>query len=214
MRRWLPAGMAALAETVTAIGHGLWVGRWDAASAAGATTEVLDQIPMRLGDWEADTLELNAREAKHYSGVVYRRYTNTQTGVSVAVVLVSGRPGPVCIHSPDYCYPASGFTPTTWTPFEVNFDKTLVPAQFKTALLTRTHAGGQTHVRVLWSWYANGAWSVPDDPRWKFAHHPSLYKIHIVRETSTSNETLDNDPCLDLVRQLLVAFHKHVEPAN
>jgi hypothetical protein len=202
--------MAVLAVTASAIVHGWWVGRWEQANAASTTTAVLEQIPMRLGDWEGERLELNATEARNYSGVVYRRYVNTATGVSVAVVLVAGKSGPVSIHSPDYCYPASGYQRTTWTPYALTYDKKLPPAQLKTALLTKTQAAGQTHVRVLWSWYADGKWSVPDDPRWTFAHQACLYKIHIVRETASNNETLDNDPCVDLLNQLLVAFNRHV----
>jgi hypothetical protein len=210
MGRWLPAGLAALAVTATAIIHGIWVGRWDQASAAGTTTEVLERIPMRLGDWEGQPLELSSREAKQYSGVFYRRYIHTQTGVAVAVVIVAGRAGPVSIHSPDYCYPASGYERAAWLPYALTYDKAQAPAQFKTALLTKTQAANQTHVRVLWSWYSSGAWSVPDDPRWTFAGQTCLYKIHVVRETASASETLENDPCLDLLRQVLVAFKQRV----
>jgi hypothetical protein len=210
MRRWLPAAVAALAITATAVFHGLWLGRWQEASAAGATTEALEQIPMRLGDWEGQSLELNSRETRDYSGVLYRRYVNTQTGVTVAVVLVAGHPKDVSIHSPDYCYPASGFDRTTWAPCAVTFDKQAPPAQFKTALLTKTQASGQMHVRVLWSWYASGTWSVPNDPRWTFTREPQLYKLHVVRETSSGSEAIDGDPCLDLLRQLLASFQERV----
>ena len=81
-------------------------------------------------------------------------------------------------------------------------------AEFKTAVLTKTQAAGQTQLRVLWSWYAAGAWSVPDNPRLAFARQPRLYKLHVVRETA--GESLDEDPCVDLVRQLLTAFQRQV----
>lgn len=212
MQRWLPAGLAVFAVVAMAILHGCWVGRWDEASAAGVTTAALEEIPLNLGDWRGQTLSLDPAETAHYSGVLYRRYTNATTGVSVAVILVAGRPGPVSIHSPDYCYPASGYDKTAWVPYGLSYDKAQAPAQFKTALLTKTQAAGQSHVRVLWSWYAAGAWSVPDDPRWQFASQRCLYKLHVVRETS-GNESMDTDPSVDLLRQLLVAFQQGVPGA-
>src|SRR5437588_7497456 len=184
MRRWLPALAAGLAVIATGVVQGVWTGRWDRADAAPAAAAVLEQIPLHLGDWQGQPLELSAREAAPYSGVLYRRYQHQRTGQTVAVVLVSGRPGPVSIHSPDYCYPASGFDRTTWVPHQLPFDPDRHAAEFKTAVLTKTQAAAQTQLRVLWSWYAAGAWSVPDNPRLAFAGQAWLYKLHVVRETA------------------------------
>ena len=212
MRRWLPAVTAAIAVTATGVVHGVWTGRWDRADAAPVVAAVVEQIPWQLGEWQGQPLELSAREAASYSAVLYRRYTHQRTGQSVTVVLVGGRPGPVSIHSPDYCYPASGFDRATWVPYQLPFDPAFAAAEFKTALLTKTQAAGQTQLRVLWSWYAAGAWSVPDNPRLAFAGQRCLYKLHVVRETG--DEALDEDPCVDLLRPLLAAFQRQVAVAE
>jgi hypothetical protein len=185
--------------------HGAWTGRWDSGQVAHAA---LDGIPMQLGEWQGQPLELDAREAAHYSAVLYRRYVHQRTGQAVAVVLVAGRPGPVSIHSPDYCYPASGYDPAAWLPYQQTFDTNQPPAEFKTALLTKQSAAGPSQVRVFWSWCAAGSWSVPDNPRRTFAGQACLYKLHVVREVAGPGETLDTEPCADLLRHLLVAFQR------
>jgi hypothetical protein len=210
MRRWLPAILAGIAVGATGMIHGLWTGRWDAANAASAAGVSLEQMPMQLGEWQGQALQLNPREAAAYSATLYRRYVNQRTGAVVSVVLGAGRPGPVSIHSPDYCYPASGYDKAAWAIHNVAFDTGRPPAEFKTALLTKTQAAGQTQVRVLWSWYANDSWSAPDNPRWTFAGQRVLYKLHVVRETTLSAETLENDPAVDLLRELLTTFQRQV----
>jgi hypothetical protein len=209
MRKWLPASLAALAVLATAVVHGVWTGRWQEAAAAPATAN-LQQIPLRLGEWRGQLLDLNVREAADYSAVLYRRYVHERTGAVVSVVLVAGRPGPVSIHAPDYCYPASGYDKAFWLPYKLTLDNNRPPAEFMTGQLTKTQAAGQSHLRVFWSWYAGGAWSVPDNPRWTFAGQNCLYKIHVVRETLSTGEGLDNDPCVDLLRLFLAAFQRQV----
>src|SRR3954453_14809352 len=109
MRRWLPAVVSAALVLATGAVQGFWTGRWDAPGSGPVDTAALDQIPLQLGEWQGQPLELNSREAASYSGVLSRRYVHQRTGQVVSVVLVAGRPGPVSIHSPDYCYPASGY---------------------------------------------------------------------------------------------------------
>jgi hypothetical protein len=209
MRRWIPAAVSALLVVATGAVHGYWTGRWDAAGIGAVDAAALEQIPMQLGEWQGQPLELNAREAESYSAVLYRRYIHQRTGQTVFVVLVAGRPGPVSIHSPDYCYPASGYDPAAWVPYHLTADATSTPAEFKTAVLTKTQAAGQSHVRVLWSWYAAGRWSVPDNPRLAFAGQPCLYKLHVVREAG-AEDSPDGDPSVELLREILAAFQRQV----
>jgi hypothetical protein len=208
MQQWLPALAAGLVVTATAVIHGFWTGRWDEVSAAPVYGPALDNIPLQIGEWQGQALDLDARESARYSEVLYRRYVNKRTGGSVAVVLVSGRPGPVSIHAPDYCYPASGYNAEAWTLHKVVFDPAHPPAEFKTGLVTKTQASSQTQLRVMWSWYASGSWSVPDNPRLAFAGQRTLYKIHLVREALSTQDDLENDPSGELVRELLAAFQR------
>src|SRR5262249_2096079 len=76
-------------------------------------------------------------------------------------------------------------------------------AEFKTARMVRQKAGEETKLRIFWAWSASGTWSAPDDPRLPFARQTALYKLYLIRELNRPGETLEEDPSIDLMRQLL-----------
>ena len=114
-----------------------------------------------------------------------------------------GRPGPVCIHTPDVCYSASGFTVGKKSTFEV---KGLAGTPtFFTADMTKLNAADAVPQRLFWCWRAAGKWQVADSPRPAFASQPVLYKFYLARELSAP-VPLDQEPILELLRQPLPAL--------
>jgi hypothetical protein len=210
MARLVVPALAISAILLTGAVHGYWTGRWDGADKAEASAALLRQLPVQLGDWQGQDLSVDPAEIGKVSAYLYRRYVNQRTGASVAVILASGRPGPVSIHTPDVCYTAGGYESAHWQVITPALDPSLPGAQFKTAHFVKTKSAGQTHLRVLWAWNAGGAWSVPENPRLAFAVYPVLYKLHMVRDMASAGEPLEEDPCMDLLRVLVPAFHKSV----
>jgi hypothetical protein len=210
MARLLVPAVAISTVLFVGLVHGYWTGRWEDAERAAASAAQLQQLPLNLGDWQGQDLQPDAREASKLSAYLYRRYFNQRTGAIVTVILASGRPGPVSIHTPDVCYVASGYESAQWQTFAPPVDPSIPRGEFKTAHFVKTKSAGQTHVRVCWSWNAGGTWSVPDNPRLAFARYPVLYKLHMVREMTGGSEGLEDDPSLELLRVLLVEFHKCV----
>ena len=43
------------------------------------------------------------------AAVIERRFVHRENGKVITIYLACGRPGPLCIHTPDTCYPADGF---------------------------------------------------------------------------------------------------------
>jgi hypothetical protein len=210
MGRFLVPALAIVAIVVSGGVQGYWTGRWDRADEAEKSAALLRQLPLTLGDWQGQDLPVDPAEVGKVSAYLYRRYVNQRNGASVAVVLASGRPGPVSIHTPDVCYTASGYESARWQVINPGLDTLLPAAEFKTAHFVKTKSAGQTHLRVFWAWNARGAWSVPENPRLAFAGYPVLYKLHMVRDLASANEPLEEDPGMDLLRQLVAAFHKSV----
>jgi hypothetical protein len=210
MRRFLVPALAISAIVASGVVHGYWTGRWDAADNAERSAARLRQLPLRLGDWQGQDLAVDPAEVGKVSAYLYRRYINQRNGASVAVILASGRPGPVSIHTPDVCYTASGYESARWEVIAPSLDPSLPAAQFKTAHFVKTKSAGQTHLRVFWAWNAGGAWAVPENPRLAFAGYPVLYKLHMVRDMASANEPLEEDPGMDLLRLLVAEFHKSV----
>src|SRR5713226_439747 len=89
----------------------LWSGRWHIdrdMAAAGARAE---QLPLHLGDWQAEDQQIDDKtiERAGFSGYFLRRYENQRTRAVVSVLLAWGRPGPLSVHSPEVCYGGAGF---------------------------------------------------------------------------------------------------------
>jgi hypothetical protein len=181
--------------------HGYWTGRWEAPVGPGtvAAAARLDSIALQLGDWEGVALERNQPVEPGISGALYRRYVHQLNGQAVTVFLVVGKAGPVATHSPDACYAASGFQVLEPSRYSL----TTPSAEFKTAKMVKKKAVEETKLRIFWSWSATGVWTAPDDPRLPFARQTALYKLYLIRELTRPGENLEEDPSIDLMRQLL-----------
>jgi hypothetical protein len=182
--------------------EGVWTNRWQLSDATRVAAARLADVPARVGDWEGEDLELDAREVvkAELDGYLMRRYVHRTSGASVTVLLVCGRPGPVSVHTPDVCYGGAGYVQEAAAgrlPLETNPPAELWRADFrKTGSLPE-----QLH--IAWCWAAAGAWTAPDNPRVTFARAPALYKLYVVRQVVGREEPGEKDPAADFLRQFL-----------
>src|SRR5436190_11210209 len=88
------------------IAEGIWTERWHQSHAAEEAGARLSSIPPAVGDWESREEQLDPRQVvkAELTGSLVRHYTNRSTGVTVTVMLVCGRPGPISVHTPDVCF--------------------------------------------------------------------------------------------------------------
>src|SRR5438552_3463597 len=93
------------------VAHGLRTDRWGATADVGAAAARMADLPARVGDWEAAAVDLDPRQvtASNAAGIAARRYTHRYSRATITVMVVTGRPGPVAVHTPDVCYTATGF---------------------------------------------------------------------------------------------------------
>ena len=112
MTRTLLAALALLVLLVSGVVHGLWTDRWVPKPDPAAAAARFDRLPLAIGDWEGEALEVSPRELQGLSGYLARRYVNRDTGDVVTLALMCGRPRVVSVHSPDVCYAASGYEVT------------------------------------------------------------------------------------------------------
>jgi hypothetical protein len=192
--------------------HGLWTDRWTRPAEPEAITSRFERLPTAVGDWQGNDLPVSPRELQGLSGYLVRRYVHQQTGEAVTVALMSGRPRVVAIHTPDACYGASGFDvslPTRHTPADLP-----EPAEFWTTDMVRTRAAEQTQLRIFYAWNAAGTWAASDNPRFTFAGRPLLYKLYLLRDLPLAGTSLDNDPCLELMKHLQPELKKCLFPEN
>jgi hypothetical protein len=198
MKRYLPAAVACLLVLVCGVVHGFWTDRWRPPAETAAAAARMADLPLRLGDWDGQDLELKGTQPGGTAGALERKYVNRRTGEALTIYLVCGRPGPVAIHTPDVCYGSSGY--------EIGPRSKAGPrdgGEFWTADASRSTATDETRLRVYWAWNAGGGWSAPDDARLAFVRAPVLYKLYVQRELTGEGRAAQEEPCLAFLRVLL-----------
>ncbi len=117
---------------------------------------LLRKVPADIGDWHGTDLpvEEQVKKTAGARGYVSRSYKNTITGDVVTIWLIVGHAKDVIRHTPDVCYPSSGFTTrapeNSLQPFV--FDGKSM-GDFYTNTFVKEDMHGRQLVRVFWSWY-------------------------------------------------------------
>jgi hypothetical protein len=208
MKRYLFGVVVLVTVIVAGIVHGVWTDRWGPPAEPAVLAARLNQLPLVLGEWQGQDIDYDAKELGPIAGSLYRRYMNQRTRAAVTIFMVCGRPGPVAIHSPDVCYQASGYE-------MLSLEKYPLPpgtasGEFCTSQLRKTRSTERHQLRIFWSWYAGGTWAVPSNPRFAFARYGALCKLYLLHEEGISSEPLEQDPCVELMSQLLPELQKSV----
>src|SRR5262249_5980512 len=151
-----------------------WTDRWGVGEAVATAAASLDRIPRTVGDWQAQPLDGDQGNVPGVAGQLSLRYVNRKTGDCVRVVLLCGRPGPGCIHTPDGCYAASGHGVGKMSIQDIKFEK--ATARLFTTVATKTEAAVETRLRLFWCWFDGSSWSVSDNPRGSYAGRKALFK--------------------------------------
>jgi hypothetical protein len=212
--------MAKLIPVITVYGlvllsgvvEGIWTGRWARDEHIEAAAAKLSYVPIVVGDWDGQELELDAREitAAGASGYLRRTYVNRRTGNTVSLLIICGRPGPVSVHTPDICYQGIGYDQVG---APVKHSVTSEPAAtFWVRKFRKNESVVLAHLRILYSWSATGIWTAADNPRFSFARYPVLYKMYVIRELPRGDEPLEGDPCLEFLDVLLPELQKALYP--
>lgn len=198
MKRWFAALLGSAVLVICGIVHGYWTDRWAQPVELTQAAERMNAIPLELGEWEGEALEVKPGEAGDgVAGCIRRRYVQRQTGAAISLFLVCGRPGPVSIHTPDVCYGASGYLVDTHGRYEAVSGDSLWKAD-----ALRSNATEETRLRLYWGWNYGSAWMAASDPRVQFACRPLLYKMYVVRELSGGNEPNRGEPCEEFLQTL------------
>jgi len=188
MIRWIFAAAASVGLVGAGIVHGYWTDRWSASTEVNEAVERFSGIPVRFGDWEGKDIEVKPGQVgAGVAGCLQRRYVNRNTGQSVVIALVNGRPGPVATHTPEVCYGASGYVVDDKK--AVRLDNTGTTANFWTSVAVKTRVVEVTRLRLYWAWNGGEGWTASTDPRGQFSRYryPVLHKLYVLRDLSTTS---------------------------
>jgi Protein of unknown function (DUF3485) len=215
MTRLLPLIVAVSAVVAAGVMHGLRTDRWGAKADVKAAAARLDDVPLKVGEWEGRPMEIDARQltVAEADGHLSRYYVHRRTGAEVAVVVLCGRPGPLSLHSPEVCYAGAGFS--------ISGDRQTLPltgegsppAELFNARFVKPGAAPET-LNVFWAWKASdGNWAANSNPRVAYVRSTVLYKLYLIRRVVRPKEDLSHDPCLDFLRAFLPELEKRVSPS-
>ena len=222
MGRMIPFILAAVAIVVLTVVEGTISERWiDLSREASYGVELLKQVPKDIGDWngkdseEVDEQVLRVAGAK---GFVSRDYKNEKTGQFVSVWMIVGHARDTAEHTPDVCYPASGYqTYEERNQYEIDVEG--MPVQCWTGMFQRRLAVGESNVRVFWTWFrpdeeGNIEWIAPKNPRFHFGSTPALYKLYFSTGASDADEDPSQSVCLEFAPLFLSEIKPLLEKAN
>lgn len=203
----LVAGLVAL----TTVGHGYLTNRWSLQAAPAATNEILQSIEGRIGDWEAGEATVTPEEGDK-AFAVSRKFTHPGLGRTIQVMLISGHSGKVTTHTPDICFPASGYLQrgavdrASYAMPDGQAKAGLYVGEFQKNTATTTDT-----LRVRWTWTADGTWDAPKSPRWYYGPSALLHKLYIVH-SSIEGDPIKEETYRDFVVQLLERVGRRVQP--
>lgn len=166
-----------------ALVNGAVTQRWTAFETDPEKTAALHAYEFRFQDWQAEVIP-NDMPTNERSTATSRQYASASTGRSAIVTFISGIPGSVSAHTPDICYPGSGYKTLRAPKKETAALPNGQSAEMYVADFEKKTATKHDRVRVRWTWAAAGGWVAPDRPRWQFAMQlmkaPVLYKVYVV----------------------------------
>lgn len=193
----LAGGMMA----ATTLVHGRWTGRWDAA-VTGPLRE-LQSMQSNVGDWTGKPIQLeeDTRLMAGASDEWGMNFARTG-GDNVSALLLAGRPGPLAAHTPDVCYPSSGYEMVA-SPELIRWTIDGREVQMRRAAFRKPGSPANAAVIVHWAWNDGTGWLAPDYPRVHFAGSRILYKLYLTHQGSATVEGNPPNPSEQLARDLL-----------
>jgi Protein of unknown function (DUF3485) len=221
MSRYTPAILGVLVIVGLTIPQILMSDRFaDSNVTAEEQSKLLENVPKDFGDWVGSDMEItdDVRNVAGAVGAISRSYRNKRTGDEVRLWLIVGHARPVSAHTPNICYPSTGFVQrapdNALHPFAFPGQ---LEAPFWTNTFTKEDATGRHLERVFWSWYnpmdenaKKGivTWQAVENPRWKFGNTRALYKMYFASNMRDPRETSEESSCARFARDFLPVVGK------
>jgi hypothetical protein len=172
-----PALVLAALVVAGAVGHGALTQRWSVFEPDAARSERMHAFRIELPDCDVRDIEHDV-PLKERSVATSRRYTAADGSYSAAVSIVSGVPGAVSTHTPDVCYPASGYRMLG----EVRRETTILANGTATVFVAdfeKKRESAVERLRIRWAWTTDGTWAAPDRARFHYMRAGELYKLYV-----------------------------------
>jgi hypothetical protein len=206
MFRYLPIALGVVAIFVLTAVESVMSDRFvDTNVTAAQRAELLKKVPMEFGDWVGEDMAVTkeVRDTSGAVGCVSRLYTNQRTNRSVRLWLIVGHARDISAHTPDICFPSSGFSQRSPKHSLYTFDygqSDPANAKFWTNTFFKEDSyRGRELERVFWAWYnprpnSSVAWQAETNPHGAFGNSRALFKMYFTSDMKDINETTEESP--------------------
>jgi hypothetical protein len=221
MSRYLPIVLGVLVIVGLTIPQIVMSDRFASTNVSAAQRgELLKKVPKKIGDWIGEDMPIdkNVRDVAGAVGAISREYRNSRTNEKVNLWLIVGHARAISSHTPNTCYPASGFEQRARENSLYPMEFPGVPrAPFWTNTFFKEDVNGRRLVRVFWSWHnpptdeeskGTVAWEAPENSRWHFGNTRALYKMYFTSEMRDTSETAEQSACLRFAREFMPIVNK------
>ncbi len=221
IRTLLPAGLGLIAILGLSAYEGVFVkDRWGAAGIESAELgKRFDQVPKDFGEWQGEDLPV-AEVVRNTAGAVSyvsRNYTNIETGQKVRLWLIVGHSRDITRHTPNICYPSSGFHQ------KGSIDRQHVSvaggkeAVFYTAKFQKENEINRSVERVFWTFNhpEENQWEAPQEgARWRYGLAKSLYKLYFVSGVEHNEDTIEESVAVEFAEAMLPLINAALFPTE
>ncbi len=143
-----------------------------------------------------------------------RTYVDKQTGVSVVVLILYGRAGPVTAHTPEVCYTSQGYDQLETFDFDMP-GQTPGSARFRSLLFTKKGGREGTQQEVFYAFRNEGRWAPVVQGTWKTLEaNPPVFKIMVQRRLAEQERRNVNNPTVLFLSEMLPVLERRIHAAE
>ncbi len=190
-KRYLPFVLGVLLILTSGIIHGFQSDRWGQSQKVLDAASRLDELPVSFNGWVSEESEIPKEHLKLAEAVGHfsRKFVHQESGQTVSVMILCGRPGPISVHPPTVCFVGAGWGLQS-QPVSTPIDGA-APGSLWNGRFARSVDGVPIAIQTLWGWSADGNWLACDNARLETARFPYLYKMYITVPVSAETGDID-----------------------
>jgi hypothetical protein len=193
---------------------------WGKVATASASPFPLAELPKEIGSWQMvegseAVLDPDIAYAAGANSHLLRNYVDSNSGESVNVLILYGLARNMIGHSPDYCYPYSGFEKVdTMGTYELELDGLKNAVRYRGGSFTKSSLGTTQFVQVIYSLRSGDRWLADGATLWtRIRTEPGMYKIQIAGPAPV-NLAVDTSPSVDLLGRLVTEVERRLSQAS
>ena len=180
----------------------------------------LGEIPKVLGAWHAiegseNTLEPEIARIAGASDHLIRTYVDEKSGQTATVMILYGLAYIVWAHTPEVCYPATGFksvSPSLDKDIDIRVPEKLTSARFRLQHFVKSKAGQTDYREVYYSFQNAGQWGLDMAKNWKsFRYQPGMFKVQVQCQASSTIK-INESSVQELLERIVQEIEQRLVP--